>query len=195
MFGTQQASYIFATLISLFAYTVNNPAAFAGSHWGDPNPQASAERQQGPRVGMRGAEVSLRWAELSVSRLVLEDCDGVASAVESHQTLNPVRGDRLALPAGAWCAVEIELDRPVKIAGETADGSPLILSLDLATLTLPLRGPLAVGGGALSEEPTLDLLAEGWDRAIPREGPWLVGPSGARHAALLAAIDAAEAAR
>lgn len=193
MFRTQKSTFsqAFGLASALCLFPIGG--AWGSSHWDDPTLAADTGPTSNAPLWATGEVTVIDQVRLDVDSVWLESCDGASTLLEGAQRLNPGAGDTLSLPAGEWCAVELELDGPLVVMGESRDGSPMHLTLQASTLSLPLSEPLLVGldDGAQVE---LELLPESWDALAPARGAWVVGPSSRSHDALVDLLEGADSA-
>ncbi len=127
-----------------------NPRSDSGVAVGNPGSmRASAGRE---------AEVEVTRFSLSAKQTLLDPCDD-APAGQGRAVLGPTDGwgaDGVAVPAGAWCALEL---RSVSVEVEGASpANPFALSSKVGALRVELGAAMPLGAGPL----LLVLGGEGW---------------------------------
>lgn len=105
--------------------------------------------------------IQFKDASVDVGAVELTGCDDSTARIAVDRTLDLLHLDRIALPAGIWCAVDVELTSDVLLSGNAQGGGKFDMTLQLSGLTLDAVDAL----GTKEEEYILEFGAPGWTSA------------------------------
>ncbi len=105
--------------------------------------------------------IQFKSGSVGVGAIDLSGCDGSLRTVRVDRALDLLHLDRVALPAGIWCTVSVELTTEVFLSGNAQGGGTFDMTLGLDGLTLDAVETL----GEKEEEYVLEFGAPGWTSA------------------------------